>query len=447
MKLIKKKLNNSRSRFLKKIKKEVKVERRILERQKVISDLIKLFMSPKSLNELLNEALSIATSSSLFSCDRARGIIFLADNQKNELNLVSFKGEYSETCKNLAFGNCICGTVAKNKHSMLVPNSCTKTSGRCDKSRPHGHFCLPILFDFDLLGVLNLYLAENQTCDEQEIKFIEDFTNVLADLIKRKKDEELIIATKEEAEIANRVKDEFIANMSHELRSPLNSITNTLRLLNELLVNRNTADYEDWEEAEQGIKYAQGAASRLLILINAILDLSKIGAGKMKFNMQLANLEEILEKACQEMFYQVQAKSLDLTLKRADFDTTIYLDSIKITQVIVNLLNNAIKFTPSGKKIEISIAQTFLSSGIENDGKIPALTFGVIDQGIGIPEDELELIFNEFSQSSLTKNGAGGTGLGLTIAKKIVLGHNGTISAENNLYGGATFLVALPKSI
>ncbi len=253
-------------------------------------------------------------------------------------------------------------------------------------------------------------------------------------------------ALREAADSANKAKSEFLANMSHELRSPMTSIKCGLNTIDEV-VNDPEADEEDWEDVRKSVKYALNSADRLLGLLNGILDLSKLESGKAIFNIRPSNLGKIVKKAAQEVSPQLLGKSLKLNMTVNGIDTEIPIDFNKMMQVMINLLNNAIKFTPEGKNITVSLSETTLPIGRRktDTGTVPAVAIRVSDQGIGIPDNELYLVFDKFAQSSKTKDGSGGTGLGLPIAREIVIAHGGNILAENNPDGGTSFIVTLPR--
>lgn len=256
------------------------------------------------------------------------------------------------------------------------------------------------------------------------------------------------MALREVADAANRAKSEFLANMSHELRSPMSSIKSGLNIIEEV-INDPEADAEDWQDVKKAVKYAKGSSERLMGLLNGILDLSKLEAGKMAFNIQPGDLREVIERASHEITPQLQAKAQTLKTELNGINTEISFDFSRMMQVAINLLNNAVKFTPEGRTITLSLSESSLSLGRRKSdtGSIPALTLSISDQGVGIPEDELLLVFDKFAQSSKTADGSGGTGLGLPIAKEIILNHQGEIWAENNQEGGANFMVSLPRVI
>ncbi len=244
----------------------------------------------------------------------------------------------------------------------------------------------------------------------------------------------------ERAETANQTKSEFLANISHELRTPMHAILSFAEMGEEKI---NTANKEKLHHYFVRIRQS---GKRLLTLLNDLLDLSKLEAGRMDFEMDECDLKEVVDTVVAELSELLKAKSLTLAVVATEMNTVAYFDYNKILQVMRNLISNAIKFTPSGKGIQVSFAMASLSadsSRMDSD-EIPAIAVSIIDQGVGIPADELEAIFNKFIQSSKTKTGAGGTGLGLAICREIIVGHSGHMWCENILEGGAVFTFVLP---
>lgn len=240
---------------------------------------------------------------------------------------------------------------------------------------------------------------------------------------------------KEEAETANRIKSEFLANMSHELRTPVHAIINYSAM--------GTTGVDKGEK-EKILKYFTNinkSGSRLLSLLNNLLDLSKMEAGSMEYTFREHHLGATAEYVFEELRSLMEAKDLQLDKQYRTENMRATYDEPRITQVLVNLLSNAIKFSDTGKKLSVLIEDGILELGTS---KIPAVKFTLEDQGVGIPEEELELIFDKFVQSRKTKTGAGGTGLGLAICKSIIEAHTGKIWAENT-GGGARFTVMIPR--
>jgi signal transduction histidine kinase len=221
------------------------------------------------------------------------------------------------------------------------------------------------------------------------------------------------------AESASQAKSEFLRNMSHEFRTPLHAMVS--------FSSYGIKEYETAERSQlkQYFEMMGRGAQRLVRLVDGVLDLARMEEGEQMFSMQRANMVDVAKRAAETVESLLKEKNLTLKLDHSEMHIDVVCDQDKIMQVITNLIGNAIKFTPSGKAITIksSVVQQ------DHDRKV---TVSVIDEGIGIPENEVEMIFESFRQSSRTDTGAGGTGLGLAICRNIIDAHNGKIWAENN---------------
>ncbi|MCG5054330.1 MAG: hypothetical protein KA712_15305 [Myxococcales bacterium] len=239
-----------------------------------------------------------------------------------------------------------------------------------------------------------------------------------------------LMRLREAAEKANLMKSEFIANVSHELRSPMHAMLGLAELLRDRGEGFSAARRREFAEL------IQASGNRLLRLIDDLLDIAKLETGAAEFCFRAGNLLEVLRQATTEVAPLASPKAV-LIVERCEGELpAVEFDADRLTQVFVNLLANAIRFSPQGQQIEVHVAPT-AQGGVLTE---------VRDRGLGVPEDELEEIFEKFVQSSRTKNGAGGTGLGLSICRQIVQeGHGGKIWARNNQFGGASFFVELPR--
>ncbi|WP_405443546.1 HAMP domain-containing protein [Streptomyces avidinii] len=241
---------------------------------------------------------------------------------------------------------------------------------------------------------------------------------------------------------ASTYKSEFLANMSHELRTPLNS----LLILAQLLAQNPTRNLSPKQVEYAGIIHSAG--SDLLQLINDILDLSKVEAGKMDVNPERVHLPQLLEYVDATFRPLTTQKSLDFTVTTApDAPADLLTDDARLRQILRNLLSNAVKFTERGGvelRIEPATAPE-VPAGLP--GRAPMLAFRVRDTGIGIPEQQLESVFGAFQQADgTTSRKYGGTGLGLSISREIAQLLGGAVTAESTPGQGSTFTLYLPVS-
>ena len=231
---------------------------------------------------------------------------------------------------------------------------------------------------------------------------------------------------KEKAEESTRIKSQFLASMSHELRTPMNSILG----LTELILEK--ANLED--KNRERLEVVLNSGKRLMNLINDILDLSKIEAGKMEIRYEDVILDEVIEEVSASVTPLVNKKNIGFQVVR-NMDTRMLIntDRGKVTQVLINLLGNAVKFTDEGSvMLRISTEDNLLN-------------FEVVDTGIGISDEDKKLIFEEFRQADgSTTRKYGGTGLGLAISKKITDLLGGSISVNSKIKEGSTFTFSIP---
>ena len=246
---------------------------------------------------------------------------------------------------------------------------------------------------------------------------------------------EHLIAAKEKAEFANRAKSEFLANMSHELRTPMHAILSYSNFARKRITKQSTdPDCENTSKLHGYIERIQISGNRLLKLLNALLDLSKLEAGKYEIQRKKQDFTALLNVALAELQSLISEKNLVIEKNIPNDVPLINFDESALTLVLINLLSNAIKFSNPESKIVIQITVI--------DARL--FQFLILNKGISIPDNEIESIFASFKQSSNTDNGSGGTGLGLAICKKVIKAHDGRIWAKANLTNEACFVFQLP---
>jgi signal transduction histidine kinase len=282
--------------------------------------------------------------------------------------------------------------------------------------------------------------------------------NLQQEIKVRKRTELQLQEAKNVAEMANRIKSDFLANMSHELRTPLNAIIG----FNEMLVDKKLGDLTDIQL--DMLKDMLESSYHLLSLINDILDLSKVEAGKLELSTTTTNLEDLLSRSLVIVQEKASKNNIKLSVDAKDIPTTIEADERKLKQVIYNLLSNALKFTPEGGSVslkarnlllvnghfETTKGERFDLEGVKEDLKetqqTEFLMISVEDTGIGIKLEDQARVFDPFEQaeSSLSRKYQG-TGLGLPLTKKLIELHGGRMWLESAGEGrGSSFTFVIP---
>lgn len=263
-------------------------------------------------------------------------------------------------------------------------------------------------------------ISERKEADDRLRAIREQYTAELA--IKNKQLE----ARNLEVEKANRLKSEFLASMSHELRTPLHTVIG----FSELLMEETEGPLN--EKQRRFLSHILQDSRHLLELINEILDISKIEAGKLELQCEAFNFSECVTEVFNGIAQRAAAKNLRVENKNA-FTGMLYADRLRMKEVLYNLLSNAVKFTPEGGSI-------WLESAAEKD----SLLVTVGDTGIGIPAEEQEAVFEKFYQAGTTGGVHEGTGLGLPITRRLIELHGGEIRVESHPGKGSRFILTLP---
>jgi two-component system sensor histidine kinase EvgS len=235
--------------------------------------------------------------------------------------------------------------------------------------------------------------------------------------------------TRQEAEMANKAKSEFLANMSHEIRTPMNAILGFTEILENKITDKTLLKY---------LSSISASGKALLNIINDILDLSKIEAGKLDLQYEPVNLFSLMNEVGQIFEHKTQQKKIDFILEiDPSIPKVIFVDDIRLRQILFNLVGNAFKFTDEGF-VKLSVKKIIS----EKENETIDLLFQVEDSGIGIPDDQIDKIFGAFEQQkNQSLNKYGGTGLGLTITSRLISMMGGYIKVESKVGRGSIFNV------
>jgi PAS domain S-box-containing protein len=290
----------------------------------------------------------------------------------------------------------------------------------------------PLMVKERVIGVM--FLASQKHLDT-DIQLIENICNAIALAIDRKQSEEKLKQSTQSAESANKARSLFLANMSHELRTPLNSILGFTQLI--------LRDITPQDIHHGYLKIIHNSGEHLLGLINDVLDMSKIESGRISLSTNDFDLYQFLDNL-QKMFYlKANTQALQLIFKRSpEVPRWIHADEPKLRQILINLLSNAIKFTSRG-----SVTLSVEVNNLQPTTSPKNLIFRVEDTGEGIPDTELEKIFEAFAQTELGQKASEGTGLGLSISSKFAQLMGGKITVSSILGKGSFFEVNLPVNI
>lgn len=282
-----------------------------------------------------------------------------------------------------------------------------------------------------LKGVANYFLS----ADGRKIGYIIETTNMTEMVIKQLELEKAM----HEARRANEHKGDFLARMSHEIRTPMNAIIGLTNIVQNSLSDANCGDTLNVEEIEGHVRQIETSSQHLLGLLNDVLDLSKIDAGKISLALEAVDLPQVVETVASIIKPRCEEKNIEFLINLDHFSPSVYkTDSLRLRQVLINLLGNAVKFTPEAGRVEFNIA---------NLGRMDEKTlvkFKICDTGIGIEPDRLENIFKPFEQATgqITRK-YGGTGLGLSISRHIVQMLGSDIEVKSRVGEGSEFSFAI----
>lgn len=293
-------------------------------------------------------------------------------------------------------------------------------------------FGFPVKIRGRLVAVLEFFQKDAAKPNDQLLALVRSMGEQVGRVSERQEGLREQKAARKDADRANRAKSRFLANMSHEIRTPMNAILGMTELVLDSEINETQREY---------LSTVLASGERLLSLVNDILDLSKIEADAVMLERENFNLHEVGFAVMKSMAIQAHVKKLELLFSiRSGVPEFIFADRIRLQQILINLVGNAIKFTDKGE-VELMI------EAVPDSGTGPELKFTIRDTGVGIANEKHKTIFSEFEQADTsTTRQFGGTGLGLSIVSKLVGMMNGTVKLNSELGSGSVFSFSIPEA-
>jgi PAS domain S-box-containing protein len=414
------------------------------EQQKVLREMLEDVIKGGTLTEALDACLSRLLAVSWLSLLPKGGIFLMAeDGQTLQLTVShNLSSEIRRLCDRVAQGCCHCGRAAASREMQF--SSCLDE--RHEISFPgmteHGHYNLPLLSEGEVLGVMVLYLPHGFERDPVKEQFLTSVTDILAGFVRRKHAEELLkqlnenledrveartvelVTAKEEAERASRAKSEFLSRMSHELRTPMNAILGFGQLL-EFTIHE--------EEQADNVREILHAGRHLQELINEVLDLARIEAGKLTLSLEPVHLMPLIEECLTLIHPMAKARSIRIIELEPSCAVHVQADRTRLKQALLNLLSNAVKYNQEAGTLSVSCV---------HDGD--AIQVRVSDTGTGLTPEQQTRLFCPFERLDADKTAIEGTGIGLALSRRLMELMHGEIGVESKPGLGSTFWVRLP---
>ncbi|MEW6096307.1 MAG: ATP-binding protein [bacterium] len=393
----------------------------------ISTDMVKALNLDERLRLILNatEELMQATVTSLM----------LINKETNKLKINVANGISDEVIKETALeiGQEIAGWVVNEKKPVVVANIEEDPRFRrpnLPRYKTRSFISVPLILEDEVLGVLNCTDKKTyQIFTEEDLELMKMVATFAAVIIKNTELFDNLQRAKSDLEKLDQLKSDFVSSVSHELRTPLTTIKQFTSLISREIPGKINSEQREY------LQIISGNIDRLTRIINDLLDISKIEAGRIQLNRAFCDLVTLIHQTTESLRPQVIEKKISMRLLLPKYPLEAYIDPDRITQVLINLLGNALKFTPEGGKIIIKVA--------EKDQDIEVM---VSDTGIGIAKEDLPKIFDKFTQFGREPSERPkGTGLGLAITKHIIEMHRGRIWASSRPAQGSKFTFSLPK--
>ena len=400
-------------------------------------------------------SLNIIASRAVPLLDVNAAAILLLDPIMNSLEYTAGYGFQKNILHtgNIRLGESYAGKAVMERHMIQVPNLAndlhTQFHNKLIREEKFvSYLGIPLIVKGKVVGVMEVFHRTRIERDEEWFDFLNSLARQAAiaidnarlwDQVQRHaRDLELRVAERTaalnhinaELEHANRAKNEFLANMSHELRTPLNSILG----MSESLLEQRRDPLTEYQQ--KSLEIISSSGHHLLDLINDVLDLSKVEAGKFDYYPQTVSIDSICRSSLAFVKSQALKKTISVLYDNEASDLNIFADPRRLKQSLVNLLTNAVKFTPEGGRVTLQVCA---------DSEHDLVEFSVTDSGIGIAPQDLKRLFQPFVQvdSKLTRQFEG-TGLGLALVQKLIDMHGGSVHVESEVASGSRFTIRLP---
>ncbi|MFB2938532.1 PAS domain S-box protein [Aerosakkonemataceae cyanobacterium BLCC-F154] len=400
----------------------------IVQRLQAVTDVV---LNHLSLEELLQDSLERISE----ICHADTAAILLKDTQSNNLKVRAVKGLEEEFRQEfcIPLGEGFAGKIAEKLQPMIIEKDAYNHvfSPVLQERKVQSLMGAPLIIAGRLLGVIHVGTLDIHEFTPEDLRLLELVADRIALAIDRANIYEAQREALNQAQEANRIKDEFLAIVSHELRTPLNSILGWAQMLRTRQLSQETIN--------KALETIERNAKQQVNLIDDILDISRIIRGKIRLSIQLVNLAEVIDDVIETIKPATEAKSIQLVSILEPSVGLVAGDRSRLQQIVLNLLSNAVKFTSENGQIEIKLS-------VLEDRTNKYAQVQVRDTGKGIGTDFLPHVFEGFRQEdgSITRS-HGGLGLGLTIVRRLVELHGGTVQAYSEGEGkGATFTVKLP---
>ncbi len=422
------------SKKIQELELEVKRLKASVEELRLLNDIAVSASKETDVDLMLN----VIVKKSIKALDAEQSLILLVTkNPKDPFKTIIRQDDRSSLKHTYHVGEHITGWVLLNKEALVIEDLSKDKrfhSTEEEKEDIHSVLCVPIWFEGNIIGVMMAINKKNKKLFSKNDLTLFSIISVQAgQLIKNlelQRETFLKIKETEKLQELDKIKTNFFTNISHEFRTPLTLILGPL----EKLMSENNNEF-----IQSQYTLIQKNANNLLKLINQLLDLSSIDAGKMKLNIERGDAIAFIKGIIASFNPLAEIKNIKLKFSSKLEQIDSYFDKDKLEKIISNLLSNALKFTYEKGEI-------FVSVSIDTENNNDVIEINVEDNGIGIPPNELKNIFDRFSKAN-NSSALGGTGIGLALVKELVELHNGSISVKSEINKGTKFKISLPLKI